>query len=70
MRFINGPQDWPVAVRISKVEDLASYHRWLSWHCNRSPLGVFFFFEDETKCMGLTGQAEDEKSQAKYEKAR
>ena len=58
----------PVAVKISKVEDLASY-----LHCPhrrgiKSQSDQRFL---KMKCIGMyTGQAEDEKSQTKNEKVR
>ena len=31
LRFTEAPQGRPVTVRVSEVEDLASYLRWLPW---------------------------------------
>ena len=69
LRFSKAPQGRPVAVRISKLEDLVPYLRWLHWRGTKSQPSWRFFFEDETKRIGINvGQAEDEKARLKMKK--
>ena len=64
----SAPPGRPVAVTISKVEDLASYLHWLPWRGIKSQSSRRFL---KMKRIGInTGLAEDEKSQARDEKAR
>ena len=60
LRFTKASQGRLVAERISKVEDLASYLRWLPWRGIKSQPGQRFL---KIKCIGINmSQAEDEKS--------
>ena len=58
MRFTSAPKVRPVAVRISKVEDLASYLRWLPWRRIKSQSGprifIIFFLKMKRNEYGLT----------------
>ena len=69
LRFTSTPQRRPVAVRISKVGSrLLPSLSALAWD---QIVVLLAFFEDEMKHIEInTGQAQDEKSQAKGEKDR
>ena len=70
LSFMKPPQGRPVAVRILKVEDLASYLRWLLWHGIKSQPSQHSL-KMKWNAWGFNiGQAEDEKSQANDKKAR